>query len=459
MKPMRGILLVLLCLGLPAGLFADDRVKKLTPEHRTWLEEEVVYIITSQERDVFLSLSDGEGRDSFIDAFWGRRDPNRATLENELKVEHYKRFDYANRYYSRDAPKPGWKTDRGRYSIILGEPQSIQRYDGLNEVVSCEIWFYAGDTNLGLPPRFNLLFFKERDVGEYQLYHPLADGPHKLLRAGEYFRADQNQAIDALEIVSMDLAIASMTVDLTELSGFILAGRGTRQPLTTQARVSLAVDSTLARIEDSPRKKIDTDYLDGYLRYGDKVTAEYSFNYVPNRSTFVVLAGPENTPFVHYSIEIDPENFSLELNEEKTQAYTTLDVNLEIRDPEGKLVAAVENAVFVELAPSELQRLQAYPFAYQDDFPLVVPGNYQLSVTIKNRITKQFTVAETDIKVEAFDGKPGLSDVILGYEDELVAAASDDTFLTFQIGSNRIHPSAGRVFAIGDTAYVFVQAP
>jgi GWxTD domain-containing protein len=145
---------------------ADERVDRLPPEYKKWLEEEVVYIITDIERDVFLELSTREERDRFIDAFWARRDPDPATLENEYRIEHYRRIDYANHTLGRDSTRPGWKTDRGRYWIILGKPMEIQRYDGYNEVVSNEIWFYNGDPALDLPARFNLLFFKDNDLGD-----------------------------------------------------------------------------------------------------------------------------------------------------------------------------------------------------------------------------------------------------------------------------------------------------
>ncbi len=40
---------------------ADERVDKLPPEYKKWIEEEVVYIITDIERDVFCPLYDSGG--------------------------------------------------------------------------------------------------------------------------------------------------------------------------------------------------------------------------------------------------------------------------------------------------------------------------------------------------------------------------------------------------------------
>ena len=67
---------------------------------------------------------------------------------------------------------PGWKTDRGRIYIILGEPNDINRMTSKGELYDCEIWFYQGKTDMGLPPGFNLLFFREGGTGDYQALQP-----------------------------------------------------------------------------------------------------------------------------------------------------------------------------------------------------------------------------------------------------------------------------------------------
>jgi GWxTD domain-containing protein len=439
---------------LAHAALAEERLERLTPEHRKWLEEEVVYIITKQEKEVFLSLQTVEERSLFIEAFWDRRDPTPATRENEFLKEHYRRLEYANRVLGRDSTRPGWKTDRGKFYIILGEPREIQRYDGLNEVVSNEIWFYQGDTNLGMPPRFNLLFFKENDIGEYELYHPYGDGPEALIRGGYQFRTEQNRAVDVLEIVSMELARASLTVDLTEQVGDFLSARNTYQPITPYVRPPMNVEVTIANIEESPIRKVRTDYLDAYLRYRDQVSADYSFRFVPSRQCYAVFHGPQDIPFVHYSVELDPENFTLEENEDGSKFYTTLDVSMEIRDAAGNLVATSENSPFIELTLSQMQAVSSHPVAYQDSFPLL-PGDYSLSLVVKNRATKQFTAAEKELRVEPVPAGPALGGIILGYKTELSEAQAGHR--VFQLGSEIVYPAVDASFTPSDTLYLFAQ--
>jgi len=427
--------------------------QKLPDEHRRWLDEEVCYIITDKEKDVFLALTTREERELFIGTFWARRDPHRATLKNEFKEDHYRRLEYANRMLGRDTARPGWMTDRGRYYIILGEPAEIQRYDGYNELVSIELWFYRSGPEKGLPPFFNLLFFKEKDVGEYRLYHPNSDGPLALMRSHLFFLGEDNtQAIDALAKLAPDLARASLQLDLSEPVDFLRS----RVDSSRGFRASLGTDVLLAAIAKSPLRAVSTDWAEAYLRYHDRVSAEYSFNYVPHRATFAVLYGPKATSFVHYSIELDPEHFSLEANEDRTRFYTTLDASLEVRDRAGNLTAIYENAVYLELTASQMGETRALPFAYQDDFPLL-PGEYTVSLVLRNRATKQYAVAEKPLAVLPLQG-PALSDVILGYQEELApVAARGNDHLTFQIGSTRIHPAADGTFVLGETAYAFFQ--
>ena len=124
-KNVLGLILILL-LGSIAATAAPQKkptAKDLPPQFRKWLTEEVVYIITPKERDVFLQLESDRERKIFIDAFWKQRDPDLSTEENEFKTEHYRRIAYANQWFGRDVPGAGWRTDMGRIYIILGEPK------------------------------------------------------------------------------------------------------------------------------------------------------------------------------------------------------------------------------------------------------------------------------------------------------------------------------------------------
>jgi GWxTD domain-containing protein len=97
--------------------------KELETPWKKWLNEDVTYIITDEERKAFKVLNTDEEREQFVEQFWLRRDPTPDTVENEYKEEHYRRIAYANEHYPSGIP--GWKTDRGRIYITYGPPDEI----------------------------------------------------------------------------------------------------------------------------------------------------------------------------------------------------------------------------------------------------------------------------------------------------------------------------------------------
>jgi GWxTD domain-containing protein len=100
--------------------------QELSKTYKKWLDEDVAYIISDDERKAFKQLSNDEERDQFIEAFWQRRDPTPDTEENEFKEEHYRRIEYANEHFA--AGLPGWKSDRGRMYIMYGPADEIESH-------------------------------------------------------------------------------------------------------------------------------------------------------------------------------------------------------------------------------------------------------------------------------------------------------------------------------------------
>jgi GWxTD domain-containing protein len=100
--------------------------EELKGAYKTWLTQDVTYIITEEETRAFKNLSNDEERDAFIEQFWLRRNPTPDSPDNEFREEHYRRIAYANEHFA--AGKPGWKTDRGHIYISFGKPDSIDSH-------------------------------------------------------------------------------------------------------------------------------------------------------------------------------------------------------------------------------------------------------------------------------------------------------------------------------------------
>lgn len=156
----------------------DQRIEEVEDYFDKWLNEDVIYIITAEERRVFESLTTPEEKEQFIEQFWLRRDPDLRTPNNEFKEEHYRRLAYANERFQSGVP--GWKTDRGRIYIIHGPPVEIQSfksgaaYDrpsheggGFTRTFPFEIWRYHHIEGIGTD--VELEFVDPSGSGEFRL--------------------------------------------------------------------------------------------------------------------------------------------------------------------------------------------------------------------------------------------------------------------------------------------------
>jgi TonB family protein len=132
-----------------------------------WLNEDVVYIISDQERAAFQKLTTDEEREHFIEQFWQQRDPTPGTVENEFKEEHYRRIAYANQHFQAASGKPGWQTDRGRIYILYGLPDEIESHPSPDTGAPFEEWLYHHMQGVGDNIIFR--FTDTRRNGEYRL--------------------------------------------------------------------------------------------------------------------------------------------------------------------------------------------------------------------------------------------------------------------------------------------------
>ena len=152
--------------------------KELNATYTRWVDQDVPYIITDEERRAFSRLQNDEEREQFIEQFWLRRDPTPDTVENEYKEEHYRRIAYANEHFASGVP--GWRTDRGRIYIAWGPPDerdehpsggSYQRRaeqgGGSTSTFPFEIWRYR--YLQGIDTDINLEFVDPTMSGEFRL--------------------------------------------------------------------------------------------------------------------------------------------------------------------------------------------------------------------------------------------------------------------------------------------------
>ncbi len=426
---------LLIACGLDAG--QADPKPRLSAAHKAWIEEEAVYIITSTERSVFLKLRTDRERDRFIEAFWKQRDPTPESPENENKIEHFRRLDYANRVLGRETPRPGWRTDRGRVYIILGEPQDIERYEGKSSIYDTEVWFYQGKTDLGLPPAFFVAFFKPGGSGEFRLYSPIADGPHALM-PGYIGYVDPTAAYEKLRDIEPSLAEVSLSLIPGE------AG-------TLYGKPSMSADLLLQSIALAPSRSISSRYAQKFLAYKDLVEVEYSANYIDNASLLRVFKDAAGPYFVHYAVQ--PKRLSV--NQRDDAYYTTLKVNGRVSTSDGRLVYQFEKTAALNLTAAQMEEADRVPFDLQDLFPLV-GGDYTVSLLIKNEVSKEFTSVEETLRVPGPGTAVQMTQPLLGYKAVRLEPAARRT-KAFRIGAHQVFCQPDRAFSRRETLAVAFQ--
>lgn len=436
MKTKILLILTAVLLAFPCQGFSQKKSSKdLPPQFKKWLEEEVVYIITSLEKNVFLQLETDREREHFIEAFWKQRDPTQGTPTNEFKEEHYQRIQHANYSFGRSAPIPGWKTDRGRFYILLGDPQDIERFSGETQIYNSEVWFYQGLSQYGLPSGFHLIFFQKDGAGDYVLYSPTSDGPQALLTSYIGDQTNYVQAFRKLKQVSPSLAQVSLS---------LIPGESTRL-----GRPSLGSDILLQNIQALPEKAVKNMYAQKFLMYKDIVEVEYTANYIDSDSVVQIFKDDSGQYFVHYSIELN--RFSVQNFEDK---YTTnLKINGQISNLEGRTIYQYEGSLPIELTATQLKSITYQPLDLYDMFPLI-PGSYKFSVLLKNEASQEFTSLEKDIIIPEEESFPRLSGLLLGYKTE---PSTSLNLKPFQLGKQQVFSQPKNIFLLRNKIFLVFQ--
>jgi GWxTD domain-containing protein len=436
---MRKFLLVFLLFAflIPHLCWSSQTKKKpeeLSPMFKKWLEEEVVYIISSKEKDIFLQLETDRERQIFMDAFWKIRDPNPTTPENEFKTEHYQRIAYANKMFGRDTPGEGWRTEMGRIHIILGEPNSVDKYENETEVRPMIIWFYQGKIEMGLPNSFNVVFFRQEEFSDWEIYSPIAHGPYKLLRFFANDRLNIEAAYKQLYEINPGIAKVSMSLiphDQTSLTS-----------------PSMASDILISRIFEVP-KKVEDEYAEKLLKYKDIIEVEYTANYIGSDSFVQPMQDDSGLFLVHYLIE--PKRLSIELYEDSY--HTTLEISGQVTNLEGKTIYQFDKSLPLQFNKNQFDQIKSKLFSYQDAFPMV-EGTYKFHLLMKNRVSREFTSFEKQLVIPS-PAKFQMSPLCLAHTKKQSPYMGQ--IKPFKVQGQQIYISPKRDFSKNENLHVYFE--
>ena len=458
--------LVLLAFGLPVGLFAwpqsdatqqtpsaappaapkvkpkSDRrlMKELDTPYRKWLEEDVLYIITDEEKKAFLQLSTNEEREQFIEQFWQRRNPNPESPDNDYKEEHYRRIAYADEHYASGIP--GWKTDRGRTYIIWGPPDSVEShpsggtYDrpqeeggGETSTYPFEIWNYHYLEGIGSD--VNLEFVDTTMSGEYHLtMDPCEkDALAKVPNAGLTMSESMGMSSKANRFMSTDGTTC----------GQALIGR----PASWNEFDRI---SQFAKVQAPPPlkfKDLEPLVTSRVLRN------QLSFAY---RTDFMRVTS--DTVLVPITLQIPNRQLTFQSREGVHSAI--LEVFGRVSTITGRVIQTFEDTVNRDFPESLLRQSLQGQSVYQKAVPLR-PGLYRLDLVIKDVHSGNVGTTYTSIRVPRYDeDKLTSSTMILA--DQIERVSSKQIGLgQFVIGDTKVRPRLDQSFNREERLGVYVQ--
>ncbi len=432
----KGLFFCLMLFFILPSLFSgkENAKEELSPKYKEWLNL-VSYIIVPIEKEIFFKLTSDRERDVFIKAFWKQRDPTKGTPQNEYKDEHLKRHQYANKYFRRGTSRAGWMTDMGRYYIILGPPNSINRMDNQRGIQPTQIWYYFGDRRFGLPTYFALVFFKRGGSGEYKLYNPLSDGPMSLMISPEGLDyTNYRQQYEEIRELAPTLA----RVSITNIPGEI--------PYNYMP--SLRTNILLATIAEVPKKEMKTTYATHFLDYKGYVSTDHLTNFIECDTEIDIIRNPIlGMNFVHFSIV--PQRISIDYYKPKDQYYCNYSLNVSLRKGEKVIYQYTKDFPFY-FNHERVQNIEASGLSIQDSFPFV-EGEYTLIILIQNSVAKEYSVYEKDIIIPANE-QAQILNPFLGYNIEENRSYSH---FPYKIEDKKISVDPKNIYSKNDNLVLF----
>ncbi len=379
-------------------LYAADATRNLAPHYRHWLNQEVNYIISTDERKAFLGLASDKERDRFMQTFWDLRNPDPHSEINTYREEHYRRLAYANQNFGNPIYSDGWRTDMGRIYITLGPPKQRADYNTAQNVRPISIWFYQSDTP-ALPPYFYIVFYKRSPIDDFTLYSPYQDGPVRLVTTLENMN-DQKMSLDILR-KSMGDEVARTVLSLIP-----------SEPVDfDRYSPSMESDILLSTIEGLPDNPITLERL-AERRSMEQVTTRMLFGAGQVELETAVFREDGHRSTVHYLLRFrEPETTLIgALDKDHTGYKLTLEANVFTQS--GAPVYRDESLLTGQMAPEQAEIARHKAFVAEGRLPLA-PGKYKLVVTLTNLLTHAAFRQQKDLVVpDPNSGTLALSSVV-----------------------------------------------
>jgi GWxTD domain-containing protein len=418
------------------GQDPSEKPRNVKPElkkaYKDWLDKDVAYLITEDERKAFKKLATDDERERFIEEFWRRRDPDPDTDENEFREEYYERIAYANEHYASGIP--GWKTDRGRIYITWGKPDEVETHPsggtynresyeggGSTSTYPFERWFYRYLPGVG--SGIEIEFVDPTGSGEYRiarnpdekdaLLHVPGAG---LTLAEEMGLSDKGDRIG--NVGGIGSANYQREQDLQVLADL------SRPPAIKFNELASAVNTPV--IEDNP---LSFDVRVDFFRQSDER---------------VITA---------FTIQTDNQNLVFQDSGGLQQAQ--LNIFGKITHVSGRRAGVFEDPVITRATQQELSEAKERKSAYQKAVALA-PGRYRVDVIVRDIASGATGVMHKGFEVPKYDpAKLSTSTLVLAVK--LEGLGDQPAVGMFTIGNVKVIPNVSGTYHRGSPIGIYMQ--
>ena len=407
---------------------------------KKWIDEDVAYIITDEERQAWKKLTTDEEREQFIEAFWRRRDPDPDTDVNEYLEEHYERVAYANEHFASGIP--GWKTDRGRIYIMYGPPNEKEshpaggQYDrpsyeggGSTTTYPFEVWFYRYLPGIG--SGIEIEFVDPTGSGEYRIARNPDEKDALLMVPGAGLTLNEQ------------LGLSSKADRVANMGTFGYTGPGAREADSPFTRLQLYTD-----LQRPPQVN---DVLEKNLLHLANTPAEdTSALNVATKVDF--YRASDNTVMTALTIQTD--NSDLQFKDVGGVQQARLNIYGRVTNLSGRRITSFEDPVTTEATAEELTTAKDRKSAYQRVLPLS-PGHYKVDLIVRDINSGAQTIRSVGFEVPKYaPEKLGTSTLVLAVK---LQALNDQLPGMFTIGPYKVLPNVAGTFKRGQEVGIYMQ--
>ena len=410
---------------------------ELKKAYKDWLDKDVTYIITDEERKAFKKLETDEERERFIEEFWRRRDPDPDTDENEYREEYYERIAYANERFASGIP--GWKTDRGRIYIMYGKADEVEshpaggRYNresyeggGSTSTYPFEKWFYRYIAGVG-------------SGIEIEFVDPTGSGEYRIAR-----NPDEKDAL--LHVPGAGLTLAEemgLSTKADRIAG--VGGVGNQSYMREQdspfSRLQILTD-----LQRPPQIKFNelASQVNTPVIEDNPLAFDLRVDFFRQSDERVITA---------FTIQTDNQNLVFKDSGGLQQAQ--LNIFAKITHVSGRRAGLFEDPVITRATPEELTEAKDRKSAYQKAVALQ-PGRYRVDVIVRDIESGATGVRHQGFEVPKYDSAK-LSTSTLVLATKLEGLGDQPAVGMFTIGNVKVIPNVSGTFRRGNPIGVYMQ--